>query len=244
VAASTSQQVLDRETRRAAHELSRLPGIRAVCVIGSRARGDFEEGSDIDLLALVDDRDAVGALRRAFVRDRVGRRIQLKLLSEQGLTRLFKTRSTFALHVLREAVVVFDPSGRFDALAEPHSLDDPVRDNRHALLIRLELYEDLDWCQGLYLYGLSDLYSIGRSAAYTILGRDAQFEFSGLRALRLVGRLRPELAYAAERLAALRPFFQLVERNAVEALPFPYRDCHTEAQEARDAARALVDAIR
>lgn len=217
--------------------------VRAVCLIGSSARGDWEAGSDIDLLALVCDRTAAAAVRATFGRERVGRRVQMKLLSEAGLTRLFQQRSTFAVHILREAVVVFDPYGDFAALAEPHSRDDPVREDGGRLRIRLEIYDELDWCQGLYLYCLSDLYSIGRAAAYTILGRDSRFEFSGTRAFRTVARARPGLEHAAERVAALRPFFLLVERNATEFLPFPYRDCHEEAHGARDACHALVDAI-
>ena len=61
--------------------------------------------------------------------------------------------------------MVFDPLGTFAAVRKRHSADAPVCDNREGLLIRLELYEHLDWCQGLYLYCLSDLYSIGRAAA-------------------------------------------------------------------------------
>lgn len=238
------EPLIDRQAYGAARDLGRVPGVRAACVIGSAARGDFEEGSDIDLLALVEDRSTAASVRQSFPRERAGRRVQLKLLDEAGLTRVFAARSTFAVHVLREAVVVSDPTARFATLSEPHSRDAPVRHNGAELRVRLELYEDLQWCQGFYLYCLSDLYSIGRSAAYTILGRESRFEFSGLRALRSLAAGRPELTPAAREVARLRPFFLLVERNASEALPFPYRDRHTEAGEARDACRTLVSAIR
>jgi len=241
---ATCQPIADREARLAAWDLARLNEVDAVCVLGSSARGDYDERSDIDLLALVEDRGAASAVRAAFDRERAGRRVQLKLVSEARLAGLFERRSTFAVHILREAVVVSDPGGRFAKLCEPHSRDEPVREDGAKLRIRLELYEDIEWCQGLYLYCLSDLYSIGRAAAYTILGRSSRFEFSGVRALRSVARIDPGLEQAAQRVAALRPFFQLVERDASESLPFPYRDCHQEARDARDACDALVDAIR
>lgn len=244
VRVAVSQPLADLEARWAAEDLGRLGGVRAVCVLGSSARGDFDNASDIDLLALVDDRETATAVRASFGRERAGRRVQLKLLTEPRLGRLFERRSTFAVHVLREAVVVFDPLGSFAAVRKRYSPDAPVCDNREGLLIRLELYEDLDWCQGLYLYCLSDLYSIGRAAAYSILGRDSRFEFSGMRTLRAIERHRPALAGPARRIAALRPFFLLVERDQPEALPYPYRDCHQEASEARDACRTLVQAIR
>lgn len=87
----------------------------------------------------------------------------------------FEGRSTFAVHVLREGLVAHDPAGDFADLAGRYSLDEPVRNNQSDLLLRLELYVDLAWCQGLYLYCLSDLYSIGRAAAFTILGRTSNF---------------------------------------------------------------------
>lgn len=238
------QPLVDHEARFAAGDLARLSEVRAVCVIGSSARGDHEDGSDIDLVALVQDRAAAAAVRGAFSRERSGRRVQLRLVSEASLTRLFERRSTFAVHILRESVVLYDPYGRFAVLSGPHSRDDPVRDDGGKLRIRLEPYENLDWCQGLYLYCLSDLYSIGRAAAFTILGRESRFEFSGVRALRKVAHEHPGLEQAARQVAALRPFFLLVERNTAESLPFPYRDCHREAHDACDACHTLVYAIQ
>jgi predicted nucleotidyltransferase len=236
--------VVEAGAEAAAWELARLAQVLAVCVVGSSARGDYEEGSDIDLVALVHDRATATAVRASFGRERMGRRVQLRLLSEAGLTRLFERRSTFGVHVLREGVVLYDPHGRFATLRAPHSRDGPVRDDGAMLRIRLEPYEDLAWCQGLYLYCLSDLYSIGRAAAFTILGRESRFEFSGTRALAQITHDFPALEMAATRIAALRPYFLLVERNRATPLPFPYRDCHREARDATEATRALVDALR
>lgn len=236
----------DREALGVADDLAQYRDIKAVCIAGSSARGDSSRGSDIDLLGLVDDRDAAFRVRTSFtLRRKPGeRRVQLRLLSEEKLRRLFERRSSFAIHVLREGLVLYDPAGRFAEVVAPHSRDAPVRDNREDLLTRLEPYGDLAWCQGLYLHCLSDLYSIGRAAAITILGRESRFEFAGTRALRTVARTHPELATAARRVEALRPFFLLATRDEAGALPFPYRDSHERTSEARQASVALVEAIR
>jgi len=238
------QSLTDSEARHAADALGREAGVRAVCVIGSSARGDFDAASDIDLLALVEDRATAARVRGRFRRAVDERDIQLKLVTEAQLTRLFERRSTFGVHVLREGVAVIDHFGAFAALRARHPRDAPVRDNREELLVRLELYDDLAWCQGLYLYCLADLYSIGRAAAFTLLGRQSRFEFSGTRAFDRLRRDVPQLAAAAERVAELRPFFLLVERNSPQSLPFPARDCHDAASAAVAACYALVGTIR
>jgi len=244
VAAAIVQVLADSEARHAADALGREAGVRAVCVIGSGARGDFDAASDIDLLALVDDRATADRVRARFPRAVDERAIQLKLVTEAQLTRLFERRSTFGVHVLREGVAVIDYFGAFEALRACHPRDAPVRNNREELLVRLELYDDIAWCQGLYLYCLADLYSIGRSAAFTVLGRQSRFEFSGTRAFDRLRREVPQLAPATERIAELRPFFLLVERDSRQSLPFPARDRHDAASAAVAACHTLVDAIR
>lgn len=244
MAMSIDAMVRDDEAVGAAEALGRLPGVMSVCVIGSGARAESDQTSDIDLFALVEDASARAAVRAAFERERGGRRIQVKLLTEAAASRLFARRSTFAVHVLREAVVIVDPGRAFAGLTERHSLEAPVRDNREDLLVRLEPYDELEWCQGFYLFCLSDLYAIGRAAAYTILGRQSRFEFSGVRALQAVGRVRPEISDAAGQIRELRPFFVLAHRNKREPLPFSYRGCDEAARNARDACVSLVCAIR
>lgn len=247
VAAAKSH--VDRAARLAALDLARCEQVEAVCVIGSSARGDSTQRSDIDLLALVADRPTAqaAAVRARRQHERAGRRVQPRLLSAARLTRLLDERSTFAVHVLREAVVIDDPAGKLAAICGAHDRDAPVRDPNAArdLRLRLEPYADLAWCEGVYLYCLSDLYSIARAAAFTILGRAARFEFSGSRAFATVARHVPDLAPSARRAARLRPFYLLAERDASgpPPPPFQHRDCHSEAERARDACATLVEAV-
>jgi predicted nucleotidyltransferase len=239
-----SEALSDRDAAWAAEHLSRNQEVAAVCVAGSSARGDFDRDSDIDLLALIDDREAAIRVRRSFAHGRPqSRRVELRLLSETRLRKLFERRSTFAVHVLREGIIAYDPLRRFEALVADHSREDPVRNNQADLSLRLEAYNDLTWCQGLYLYCLSDFYSIGRAAVFTILGRESRFEFSASRAFHAIAEDRPDLKNCVTSLAALRPFFLLAQRDEQAPLPFPYRDSHDETRQARNACHSLVSAI-
>jgi len=204
--------------------LADLDHVRSVCLLGSTARGDAEPGSDIDLLAVVDARRHVKDVRSRALRVLGVRKVQTKVLDEARLAEILGGRSTFAVHVLREAVIVHDEGHRFARLRAQHSPDAPVRADPAALRRRLELYGDLDWCQGLYLYSLADCYSIGRAAAYALLGQRGNFEFSAGKALARVAEEWSDLRPAAERIARLRPFFVLADRDVRGPLPFPYRD--------------------
>jgi predicted nucleotidyltransferase len=236
--------VVDQSALHLAERVAHMAHVWSVCLIGSSARGDGEAGSDIDLLAVVDGKDHVKEVRRRIVRAVDGRRVQTKVLDEQRLADILDRRSTFAVHVLREAVVVRDEGERFARLRAQHSLDAPVRADSAGLRRRLELYDDLGWCQGLYLYCLADCYSVGRAAAYAILGRNGTFEFSARKAFARVAQECPALGPAAERIVRLRPFFRMADRDIHEPLPFPYRDCRSEAEAAVAAAHELIDGLQ
>lgn len=156
---------------------------------------------------------------------------------------MFRARSTYAVHILREAVAVKDADRRFGALRDRHSKDAPVLSDGTALRERIASYRDLDWCQGWYLYCLSDCYSVGRAAALTLLGRRQEFEFSGERALARIEAGSPSLAGPAASIKRLRPFFVLAQRDQEVGLPFPHRGRHGEVRDAVQSARALVDAL-
>lgn len=241
--ATVDQAALDLADR-----LADLDHVRSVCVLGSSARGDTTAGSDIDLLAVVDTRSNVKDVRRCALlalgaRNVQSSRVQTKILDEARLAEILDGRSTFAVHVLREAVIVHDAGHRFAQLRARYSPDAPVRVDPRALQRRLDPYDDLDWCQGLYLYCLADCYSTGRAAAYSLLGQRGIFEFAAGKALARVAEEWPDLRPAVERIAQLRPFFVLAARDVHQPLPFPYRDDRPEAEAAVRAAHELIDAL-
>lgn len=240
--------VIDRSTLEpaavdVANHLARLDHVCSVCLLGSTARGDADPNSDIDLLAVVDAPEHVACVRSRVLR-RVGtRKVQTKVVDEARLGEIFDGRSTFAVHILREAVVLHDKAHRFERLRAARTPDAPVRVDARTLRRRLEPYDDPAWCQGLYLYCLADCYSLGRAAAYGLLGQGGVFEFSAEKALLRVAAEYPDLREATERVSRLRPFFLRVERDLGEPLPFPYRDCHSETDAAVRAAHELIDAL-
>jgi predicted nucleotidyltransferase len=234
---------LDPAAVDAAERLARLDHVCSVCVLGSIARGDAGPSSDIDLLALVDAREHVPGVRSRMPRRVRDRKVQTKVVDEVRLNEILEGRSTFAVHVLREAVILHDEGRRLERLRGTWSPDAPVRADPAMLHQRLEPYDDLDWCQGLYLYCLADCYSVGRAASYVLLSQRGVFEFSPRKALLRVAAEYPELREVARRIARLRPFFLLVERDLREPLPFPYRDCHAEAEAGVAAAHSLVSAL-
>ncbi len=61
-----------------------MDAVQAVCVIGSCARGESDGTSDIDLLALVEDRAAAAAIRARFARQHRGRHVQSSLSPRRG----------------------------------------------------------------------------------------------------------------------------------------------------------------
>ncbi|RLF12788.1 MAG: nucleotidyltransferase domain-containing protein [Thermoprotei archaeon] len=106
--------------------VKRVYGSRLVslCVFGSVARGEVREGSDIDLLLVVEGLDEdLGARMKelAEVRERLRRAESYKKLKEQGLpvltSEIALTPSEVASHppilldVVEEGVIVYDKEG-------------------------------------------------------------------------------------------------------------------------------------
>lgn len=234
----------DRTAYELAAALAEDARLQSVCVIGSTARGDCDSSSDIDLLAVAADGSVrLTELKKSLPKPRIERRVQLKLFNERGLRELFDRRTTFAVHILREAVPVVDRDASFERMRRRYSLDAPAQDDGSWFRVRLELYEDLDWCHGFYLFCLADCYALGRAAAILALAREGEFEFRKSRAFVRFRQRYPELSEATEVIQELEPFYLLARRNVKMNLPFPHRDCHEEAQAARDACADLVDVL-
>jgi len=236
--------VLDPAALTLAERVAALEHVTSVCLIGSSARGDGDRGSDVDLLAVVDAKDHVRDVRRRAPHMLGDRRVQTRVVDERRLADILDRRSTFAVHVLREAVVVHDAGERFARLRARYPRDAPSHTNPDEIARRLEVYEDLEWCQGLYLYCLADCYAAGRAATFALLGGRCIFEFSAAHAFTRLALDEPRLAPPVRRIARLRPFFVLADRDTAGPLPFPYRDCRPEAEAAIAAAHELIDACR
>jgi predicted nucleotidyltransferase len=94
--------------------LTRLPGlVRRIVLFGSRARGDFVEGSDVDVLVVLEDRAPSVMEQARTVRYEVMERrafrplISLLLLSEQEWQELSKHSAGLKHNIEHEGLTIW-----------------------------------------------------------------------------------------------------------------------------------------
>lgn len=220
------------------------PGVRAVCLFGSSTREDCMPDSDVDVLVVVADAPDAKLLRSQAraIRDELGDTVQVCLLTETSIREGFDNRTVFAAHLARESRIVADPDRFMTELLATHPRDAPVTETSARLRSQLEVYADLSWCGGHYLFCLADLYAWSRSGAMLALARRARFEFDRVRVFERLTAVYPELRDAAEIAIALRPFWERVNRRGTRPFPFPAVDSHRETERARDACREILEA--
>jgi len=227
-------------------DLRARPSVRAACLFGSAARGDDDSGSDLDLLVVLEDSEDREGLREEAqaIRADLPPRTQLCVLGEKRLQENFAGRTVFAAHLAREGSIVADPDGTLTRLIDDFPRGEPVLESSSRLLAQIELYADLAWCGGYYLFCLADLYAWGRSGAMLAVARSGRFEFGRDRVFDRLGTIRPDLVEAATRIRALRPFWERVHREASSPLPFSPRGSDAQTEAARDACSEILEISR
>lgn len=104
-------------------------GLLGICVIGSSTCSDWEEGSDIDLLFLTQERVCYKELSKIEeeIRDWVQVRVQcISMVPEYLLNYHLSNRTTMA-HSIRGGVVIWDPKKYFSRFADLTPEDLPKR---------------------------------------------------------------------------------------------------------------------
>ncbi len=165
---------------------------------------------------------------------------QIRLMTEAHLTQAFSDRTVFASHLAREGKVVVDRDGVTTALLNDYPKDAPVKESAEGLYSQWQVYSDLAWCGGQYLFCFADLYAWGRSGSMLALARDGNFEFDRDEVFRRLGATHPELQQPARVIRRLRPFWEIVNRRGTPPVPFPAEGSHEEAAAARDACREIL----
>lgn len=174
------------------------------------------------------------------MKEEVSSSAQLCVMTEERLAHHFSNRTVFASHLAREGQVVTDPERLMSTLFEAFPAGAPVLETAAGLQSRLQAYSDLSWCGGYYLFCFSDLYALSRSGAMLALARAGEFEFGRAKVFDRLARLHPDLEEEIETTRGLRPFWERVNRGAEIPLPFVPTGSHREAEEARDACRAIL----
>jgi predicted nucleotidyltransferase len=223
--------------------LEDFPVVESVCLFGSAAREEERGDSDIDVLVVLSDSEDLLGLRREAkaIRAAVDEKTQICLLAERRLRENFEERTVFAAHLAREGRIVADRKGALTRLFEDFPEDQPVRESAQRLKAQLEVYSDLSWCGGHYLFCLADLYAWSRSGAMLVLARKGVFEFNRDRVFDRLSMDFPDLKEAAMVAKRLRPFWEKVNRTGSPNLPFPDTGSDREVLAAREACVAILD---
>jgi predicted nucleotidyltransferase len=237
----TKRATSDDPTDTLFRELERDENVRAVCLFGSTARGHRRADSDIDVLVVVPDGTSASEVRDRVRSSEARQRAQLRLMSEKRLKQAFSQGTVFAAHLAHEGQVVVDRDGALTRLLESHPRDEPVRETAKDLASQLQVYDNLDWCGGYYLFCFADLYAWGRSGAMLAVARAGHFEFDRDLVFDRLHRLFPDLKEAGRHIQRLRPFWAAVNRKRSEPFPFSPVGSDAEAVEARDACRMILE---
>ncbi len=95
---------------------SRIP-VAGAAVIGSVARGDFSDASDIDVVVICDELPADPLARSAMLYADVPPRIEPKAYTKSEFLGMLSKRNPLAVATLKEGIVLVDPGGFLEALA-------------------------------------------------------------------------------------------------------------------------------
>jgi predicted nucleotidyltransferase len=210
---------------RAVAAFSAHPEVRGVVLIGSVSRGDAVSHSDVDLVVLMREHASRSTLRTWLPEDLRGdRRLSLLPQTSEGWLDEAARGSLFVHHVAREGTVLMDLDG---TLAESFAVVKRVGIDIDAEVrlrsARLRLFGDLRRFNGRHLFALSQLYSIGKGLAIARCAEYGEVTFVKQEAFSRLAEHRPDWSEHLDRIAALRPFYDLTHERDVhdDDLPFP-----------------------
>ena len=206
---------------RVARSLSRYDDVFAISLLGSVARGNADEASDVDILVISE-----AGVRQS----RLLRRLPPPLRQESLSLLSYSTdrwmedvaRGSLFLHHLRlEGRILYDSKGLLESGLEAIAARPPdVVGEIHMQLRRLRLYDDLDRLNGQHLFALAHLYAIGKATAIARCVGLGEPIFVKEDALKRLAAQQPHLRAAAAAVTRLRPFYDLGRGRSEVVLPF------------------------
>jgi predicted nucleotidyltransferase len=179
--------------------------IHAAALYGSVARGDAEDYSDIDVLAVCPSSRKRDAYEEAlFALRAYGDKISLSLYTPRELSFLTKQRSLFLLHLCSESLVLFDHTGLLSHLLATFKPKGSYCDDfEKSLDLLLPLREAVAGAPS-QIHRLAYIYSLFRVFGVYLLANDGIYEFSkGKMSTALVEKW-PHLKYQINILSGLR----------------------------------------
>lgn len=221
--------------------LEAIESVRAVCLVGSVARGDARPDSDLDLVVVSGQpvRELVARLAVGTRNDRVS----LICRTPDQVREMALAGSLFLHHVRTEGTVLYDPD-RFLAevfdIAGNVPLDTQGEIRRRAAGLRH--YRHLARFGGRYQFALADLYAIAKGIAVAWCAALDRPTFVKSDALAIVADCRPDLRTDVEAIERLRPFYDMSRGHRDQRLPFDPVGARGEVERAVAAVSRLADA--
>lgn len=241
--AVTRQPSLDSvvDLKEAVEALRAFVDVRAVCLVGSLARGDARPDSDIDLV--VASKRPIRELLAELPDAARGDRVSLICRTPEQLREMAQDGSLFLHHMRTEGKVLYDPDALladiFDIAARV-PLDTQGEIRRKSAGLRH--YQHLDRFGDRYLFALADLYGIGKGIAVAWCAGFGQPTFIKSDALAAVAAERPDLRDQIATIKRLRPFYDTTRGHHAQPFPFDPVGARAEVEKAVRAVRRLADA--
>ncbi len=219
------------------------PEVRAVWLYGSHARGTADAASDADVLIIARPREtSLRDIRAAVRASAPSTSLQVVAMSCGRLGQLRCSGCTFATHLAREALAIWDPERILVGLRRGFR---PRPEGLRADLERLRRafapYRVLGAFNRHYELLLGDCYGLGRSAAMTLMVAAGEAVFDRRVLFQRLAAARPDLASAARTVAQLEPYY-LRTRRGVDSHCGVRADDTAAAQAASDACAAMLHA--
>jgi len=231
---------------RLASALAARRDVTGVAIFGSYARGTaIIEQSDVDLLVVLGEGQATPAVLAAELPDELrGDDVSISVFTPASLRNYLHHWSRFALHLQREAAIVYDPDAELYEIFDHRrslSLDYEICMQKK----RLSQLEHMERFGDRMVLPLAQLYRLGRTLVFVILAQRGQLEFDRHTAFAQLKDLDRVLAADVDLVERLAPFYvQWRGLNAETTTPFDPvgPDAIDQAIRAREAVRSLMDA--
>lgn len=217
--------------------------MRSIILFGSEARNDSTDTSDIDLLLI-----SHGEVKRRDVEQIIptsllpkGRKLGLSIYSEEQLISAYEEGSLFMMHLLKEGKVLYDDGFYEQLLLTPFNPSErKMRLKLKMLKQRLEIAEDLQKFNNLFIVVLGDFFSISKNLAYVLLAMNGHFIFNKKKAFLRLAETYPEYEEGIRKLQSLEPFFLRKAKGIVKPLPFSPKNCEDKVVEMRECIKELI----
>lgn len=221
-------------------KLAQVDQVHSLCLLGSHARGDAVQSSDVDVLVLLDGGDVPGSVLKSRLSGNTDA-LSLMVQSRARFESLARDGALFALHVRAEGRIRYDRDRWLERLlADTRDVQPDPSWTLNWAHQQLWAYDDLSRFNGIHLFALSRLYSLGRAIGIAMTVADGAPLFGKDEVFQAVALRRPWLGDEARQIARLRPFRERTEGRQVEDLPFDYHRAEDEVDDAVTAVRALL----